>query len=714
MSPFSISSPTVVYVSDPESAPRLSYLSENVEQLLGYPSRQFIEDPQFWVGLLHREDRERAVTGRSGRSVDCVAQLEYRLRRSDGEYRWIRDSVKPVADSAGVNNQRIGFWIDITNLREPNAAPARRPISWPSRLFDGSAGEIPAAVYDFGNALPVLFFIYDLVQHRFVLVNRAYQAVLGYSFDQIKAMGPEFLPKVMHPDDMRRMLEQRQRYDTLTDGEALESEDRMMNARNEYRWLSSRAVVIARDAQGRARQILGVSQDVTERKRLEEQLVHTALYDALTDLPNRALFLERLERAIRRGKRQPNYRFAVLYLDLDRFKVINDGLGHLAGDQMLVFIARRLEACLREGETFARLGGDEFALLMEGLVKESDALLLAERIQRELRKPFLLGVTEVVTSTSIGIAFSHMMYENPKEVLRDADIALYRAKEQGLGCYQIFDEAMHDRMRRQIKLEEELRRAMERQEFELYYQPIRSLKNGALLGLEALVRWQHPTRGLLLPEDFLSAAEESGLMLPLGWWVLRDACRTGAAWVREGVLPPGAYVSVNLASRQFGQLDVVERVAAALAESQLPGDRLRLEILESAILDVPAVVLDKMTRLRALGVGVLLDDFGTGYSSLSRLVSFPIDGMKIDRTFINSITRSASHRMLVQALIHLAHDLQLSVIAEGVETAEQAAMLKDLGCEAVQGLMFLPPMPASRVGDAVRVEGSGSSGSAIV
>ena len=692
----------MVYVSDPEAAPRLSYLSENVEQLLGYSAHQFLEDPQFWVSLLHPEDREEAITGRSGRAADCRLQLEYRLRRSDGAYRWIRDSVKPVTDSTGLANQRIGFWIDISAAREPNTSPDSRPFPMPARLFAGIAGEIPPAVYDFGNALPVLFFIYDLVEHRFLLVNRAYQNVLGYSFDQIKALGPEFLPRVMHPDDMRRMLEQRQRFDSLADGEAVESEDRMMNARHEYRWLSARLVVIARDAQGRARQILGVSQDVTERKRLEEQLVHTALYDALTDLPNRALFLDRLERAIRRGKRQVNYRFAVLYLDLDRFKVINDGLGHLAGDQMLVFIARHLESCLREGDTFARLGGDEFALLMEGLVKESDAVLLAERIQNELRKPFLLGVNEVVTSSSIGIAFSHPMYENPKEVLRDADIALYRAKEKGLGYYQIFDEAMHERMRSQVRLEEELRRAMERNEFELYYQPIRSLKTGQLLGLEALVRWQHPTRGLLLPEDFLAAAEESELMVRLGWWVLRDACRTAAAWVRSGVLPPGTYVSVNLASRQFGQLDVVERVAAALAESQLPGDRLRLEILESVILDVPAVVMDKITRLRAQGLGVLLDDFGTGYSSLNRLVSFPIDGLKIDRIFIDSITKSDNHRMLVQALIHLAHDLRLSVTAEGVQTAEQAALLKSLGCDAVQGLMYLPPMPADGVEDAVK------------
>ena len=701
--PVSTSSPTVVYVSDPESAPRLSYLSENVEQLLGYAARQFLEDPQFWVGLIHPEDRETVLARRAGKPADCAPQVEYRLRHSDGCYRWIRDSLKPVSDSEGVASQRIGFWIDVSGAHEINGgADTPRPIPLPTRLFSGPGAEVPPLVHDFGNILPALFFVYDLVEHRHLLVNRAYQDVLGYTFEQIKAMGPQFLPKVMHPDDFRRMLEQRHRFDALGDGDAIEFEDRLMNARGEYRWVSSRQVVIARDSQGRARQILGISQDVTERKRLEEQLVHTALYDALTDLPNRALFLDRLERAIRRGKRQTNYRFAVLYLDLDRFKVINDGLGHLAGDQMLVFIARRLESCLREGDTFARLGGDEFALLMEGLHKESDALLLAERIQNELRKPFLLGINEVVTSTSIGIAFSHAMYENPKELLRDADIALYRAKERGLGHYQIFDAAMHERMRSQIRLEEEIRRAMERKEFELYYQPVRSLNTGALLGLEALIRWQHPTRGLLLPDDFLAAAEESGLMVPLGWWVLRDACRMAAGWVRDGVLPPGAYVSVNLASRQFGQLDVVERVAAALKESQLPGNRLRLEIVESVILDVPAVVLDKITRLRALGLGVLLDDFGTGYSSLSRLVSFPIDGMKIDRSFVSALPGSESHRMLVQALIHLAHDLKLAVIAEGVQTAEQAALLKELGCDAVQGLMYLPPMPAHGVEGAVR------------
>ncbi len=694
-----MSSPTVVYVSDPESAPRLSYLSENVEQLLGYGARQFLEDPQFWVGLLHPDDRDEALARRAGRPADCLPRVEYRLRHCDGTFRWIRDSLKPVTGSEGVANQRIGFWTDISAIRDPGALSAAdtRPIPFPVRLFTSASGDISTLAEDFGNALPALFFIYDLIEHRHLLVNRAYQDAFGYSFEQIRSLGAEFIPKVMHPDDLRRMLEQRHRYDTLREGEAMESEYRIMNSRGEYRWVSSRVVVISRNSRGHAHLLLGVSQDITERKRLEEQLVHTALYDALTDLPNRALFLDRLERAIRRGKRQPNYRFAVLYMDLDRFKVVNDGLGHLAGDQMLVFIARRLESCLREGDTFARLGGDEFALLMEGLVKESDALLLAERIQNELRKPFQLGVNEVVTSSSIGITFSHALYENPKEVLRDADIALYRAKEQGLGYYQIFDAAMHQRMRSQIRLEEELRRAMDRHEFELYYQPVRSLESGALLGLEALVRWRHPTRGLLLPEHFLAAAEESGLLVPLGWWVLQDACRTAAAWVRDNVLPSGAYVSVNLASRQFAQLDVVERVAAVLRDTGLDGARLRLEIVESAILDVPSVVADKVTRLRALGLGLLLDDFGTGYSSLSRLVSYPIDGIKIDRSFIAALPHSERHRMLVQALIHLAHDLRLSVIAEGVQTAEQASLLKDMTCDAVQGIMFLPPMPEETV-----------------
>ena len=334
-------------------------------------------------------------------------------------------------------------------------------------------------------------------------------------------------------------------------------------------------------------------------------------------------------------------------------------------------------------------------------MKESDALLLAERIQSELRKPYLLGMNEVVTSSSMGITFSHPMYESPKEILRDADIALYRAKEQGLGHYQIFDAAMHEKVKQQIKLEEELRRAVERREFVLHYQPVRSLSTGKLLGLEALVRWQHPVRGLLAPDDFLSAAEESGVVVPVGWWVLNEACRTAAGWIRNRVLPEGAYVSVNLASKQFAQFDVVERVAAALKETGLPGDRLRLEIIETVILDTPAVVSEKVGRLKALGLGLLLDDFGTGYSSLSRLVSFPIDGIKIDRSFIGLLTESDNHRRLVRALIHLAHDLKLEVIAEGVQTAEQAVMLKELGCDAVQGIMFLPPMPAQGVIDAL-------------
>ena len=704
--PVPISSPTVVYVSDPEAAPHFSFLSENVEQLLGYSTQLFREDPQFWVNLLHPDDRVAAVAARTGKTSEGAPQLEYRLRHADGSFRWIRDSLKTVTDGGGAEAQRIGFWTEITGQREGRPHTELRTLPSPARLWNGGSGESAALLHEWGNALPALFFLYDLVEHRHVFINRAYHESLGYSFDQISAWGAEFLPKTMHPDDLRRLLSQHQRYDALAEGEALESEYRMKHAHGEYRWMRARVVVVSRDAVGRARLVLGISEDITERKRLEEQLVHTALYDALTDLPNRALFLDRLERAIRRGKRQPNYRFAVLFMDLDRFKVINDGLGHLAGDQMLVFIARRLESCLREGDTFARLGGDEFALLMEGLVKESDALLLAERIQNELRKPYLLGMNEVVTSSSMGITFSHPMYESPKEVLRDADIALYRAKERGLGHYQIFDAAMHEKVKQQIKLEEELRRAVERREFVLFYQPVRSLNSGKLLGLEALVRWQHPVRGLLAPDDFLSAAEESGLVVPIGWWVLTDACRMAAHWIRDGVLPEGAYVSVNLASKQFAQFDVVDRVASALKETGLPGDRLRLEIIETVILDTPGVVSEKVTKLKALGLGLLLDDFGTGYSSLSRLVSFPIDGIKIDRSFIGFLAESDNHRRLVHALIHLAHDLKLEVIAEGVQTAEQAAMLKEMGCDAVQGIMFLPPMPAQGLTDAL----SGSGG----
>lgn len=688
--------PTVVYVSAPESSLRFTYLSDNVEGLLGYPARHFLEDPQFWVELIHPDDRAGAIQRRqAGIGIALGSQMDYRVRHADGRFRWIRDSLKAASGGqTGSEIRSIGFWTDVSAQYEaasPGSTAATATQDW---VWSGSEESIRAMEL-LGHSLPALFFVYDLAEHRHLFVNRSYEESLGYSFAQIQSRGPEFLPSVMHPEDLRRSLGHVGRFDTLTAGETIEFEYRMKRSTGEYRWMRSRLLVVGRDAQGRARHLLGVAEDVTDRKRLEEQLVHTALFDALTDLPNRALFLDRLERAIRRGKRQPNYRFAVLYMDLDRFKLINDGLGHLAGDQMLVFIARRLESCLREGDTFARLGGDEFALLMEGLAKDADALLLADRIQNELRKPFLLGINEVVASTSIGITFSNPLYENPKEVLRDADIALYRAKEQGLGCYEIFDAEMHERMKTQIRLEEELRRGLDRDEFELYYQPIRSLSTGKLLGLEALVRWQHPTRGLLGPDDFLAAAEETGLIVQLGWWVLGEACRTAAGWVRDNVLPPAAYVSVNLASKQFGQLDVVDRVAAALRASKLPANRLRLEILEQVILESPAVVAEKVNRIRALGAGLLLDDFGTGYSSLSRLVSYQIDGMKIDRSFVAAMTESESHRRLVQALIHLAHDLNITVIAEGVQTAEQACLLRDMKCDAVQGMMFLPPTPAS-------------------
>ncbi|MEM8960809.1 MAG: EAL domain-containing protein [Acidobacteriota bacterium] len=437
------------------------------------------------------------------------------------------------------------------------------------------------------------------------------------------------------------------------------------------------------------------ARDVTDRKEAEAQLIHDALHDALTGLPNRALLMDRLEHALARGRRVHHERCAVIFLDLDRFKMVNDSFGHSAGDQLLVQVAERLTTCLRPSDTLARLGGDEFAILLEGVREAAHAVRVAERIGKALAEPFEVAGREVFTSASLGIAMSATRGRaNSNDLLRDADIAMYRAKTSGRSGYAIFDARMHAQALAELELETDLRRALDPWQFEVVYQPVVTLGDGKIAGFEALVRWRHPNRGLLLPEAFLPAAEDTGLILELGRGVLRTACEQLQSWRQTHGDSEPLFVSVNLSTRQFSQTDLVGRVESVLRETGLPGSCLMLEITEQTVLECPDSILTSLVALKRLGVRLSLDDFGTGYSSISVLHQFPFETVKIDRWFVRNVGTDPSSDELVAGVLAVCQGRRLATIAEGVETDQQRERLEELECDLAQGYLFSKPLDA--------------------
>jgi len=463
------------------------------------------------------------------------------------------------------------------------------------------------------------------------------------------------------------------------------------------RWVSTTKMPL-RDRDGKIIGTFGISRDISERKKAEELLERRAFYDPLTELPNRALFLDRLQHLFHRSRRAlGSPLFAVLYLDLDRFKSINDSLGHQAGDELLVGTARRLERCIRPGDTLARLGGDEFTVLLDDVRCEADATLVAERIHQELAAPSKVGGYEVFTSVSVGIALSSAGYDRPEDMLRDADTAMYRAKAGGRARHQVFAGHMHQRAVSSLRLETDLRRAIERQEIVPHYQPIVDLDTGALLGFEALARWRHPTRGMLLPDLFIPVAEETGLVADIGEWMLAEACRQARAWQLAHPRWSKLGISVNVSGRQLSQGGAAAEVERVLAATGLDPACLTLEITETALMNNLSTGAGVIQRLHAMSVGLHLDDFGTGYSSLAYLHSFPVHALKVDRSFINRMDHAPEQGAIVKAIVTLAHNLGMEVVAEGVETHAQAQALRALRCRRAQGFLFSRPLPAGEV-----------------
>ncbi|MCP4657056.1 MAG: EAL domain-containing protein [bacterium] len=531
---------------------------------------------------------------------------------------------------------------------------------------------------------------WNLEKHQ-IYYSERWKSMLGFAEDEIGNRPEEWLDRI-HPADRQRV---ESACEAHLDGTLahFECSHRLLNHNGLYRWVISRGLAV-RDEEGTAYRMVGSLTDITGR----------GVHDELTGLPNRSFFIFRLQNALERHRKKPEYLFGVLLFDLDRFKTVNTSLGHVVGDELLIAVGNRLEGSLRATDTLARLegtvarvGGDEFIILLEDLRDASQAIRLTERLQEMFARPFLLDGHEIFASASIGIALGSTAYEKPEDLIRDADTALHRAKALGRGRFEIFDETMHARAVATIQIENGLRRAVEGNEFRLLYQPIVSLANGKLKGLETLLRWQHPERGLLRPAHFLPVAEESELIVAIDRWVLREACEEWAAL--EGELASETHLSlnVNVSSRQFSQDDLVEQVRELLERSRFRGVRLNLEITEGVIMENPDSGADVLAQLKRLGVRLCLDDFGTGYSSLSYLHRFPLDTLKIDQSFVAGMDETAGGPAIVRAIVDLAHHLDMDVVAEGIETPQQAAQLQEMGCDYGQGYYYSYPVTSEQI-----------------
>src|SRR6266849_1357499 len=517
-----------------------------------------------------------------------------------------------------------------------------------------------------------------------------WKAMLGYEEEEIGDRPEEWFDRI-HDADRERVKEEIAAHQKGVSSH-FESEHRVIHKEGGFRWMLSRGVAV-NDASGNVVRMAGSQTDITEGK----------VSDPLTGLPNRLLLIDRVGRLVKRTKRHKDQLFAVLFMDLDGFKMINDSMGHLIGDQLLVGVANRLEKCLRSadtvarlGETFtvARLGGDEFTVLLDLIKDPNDAKRTADRMMKALAAPFILGGKEVFTSVSIGIALSNSAYEQPEEILRDADTAMYRAKSLGKARYEVFDADMRASVMARLQLETDLRRALERGEFRNFYQPIVALVSGEIAGFEALLRWQHPTRGLLAPSEFIPVAEETGLIRELGWWNLREACRQISEWRAALDAHSHLTISVNLSAKQFLQPNLVADVRKLLGELALTTEALKLEITESTVMADPTAAVEMLQQIKALGIRLAIDDFGTGYSSLSYLHRFPLDTLKIDRSFISGMGNDGEGMEIARTILPMANNLRLDVVAEGVETIQQVALLKKLHCKYGQGFYFSKPLSA--------------------
>jgi diguanylate cyclase (GGDEF)-like protein/PAS domain S-box-containing protein len=647
---------------------------EGVETLFGYATAGGRQQIDWWYERVHPEDHERVVGGVQAAidRGDATWAAEYRFRRADGSYATVLDRGFVMRDERGVPARMLGSIQDITERKRAEEALRRNE----------------AALAEAQRIAHLGSWEYDFVTGEVRWSDEVFR-IAGHAPRSFSPTA-ELMMAQVHPDD--RELVRAALAASRDRGEPFDLDHRIARPDGEVRLVHQQAELV-RDADGRPLRRVGIVQDVTERRALEAQLQHETLHDRLTGLPNRMLFADRLEQAIARAGREGRA-CAVLLLDLDHFKTINDSLGHAVGDQLLLAVTARLRAALRGGDTLARLGGDEFAMLVEEVSDLAEAMRSAEQLHAAFRAPIVLDRRELVATASIGVALRSSPGDTPEDLLRFADVALYRAKEAGRARTEAFYPGMSAQALERLDLEQDLRHAVERGELRVHYQPKVDLASGRVAGLEALARWQHPERGLIMPGAFISLAEETGLIVPIGRWVLAEACRQLVAWQLAHPALPAPRLAVNLSARQFQHPDLLADVAAVIAQSGIAPRQLMLEVTESVAMQQAEAGVAILEALRALGVGLAIDDFGTGHSSLAYLQRLPVQTLKIDRSFFAGGDRNCA---IVRAVTDLAHGLGLDVTAEGLETAEQVAWAREIGCDRGQGFYFSLPRPADGI-----------------
>jgi diguanylate cyclase (GGDEF)-like protein/PAS domain S-box-containing protein len=647
------------------------YYSQEWKNQLGYAEDEIGDTIDEWKRLVHPEDEQPTLA-----KVEAYLaaphpnfEVEFRMRHKNGSWRWMLSKATLQAGEDGKGRRLSGGHIDITE---------RKRIEQALRESEDTFRQLV-------DHIPQVFWMTDAEQQTLVYISPAYERITGRPTAELTSDPRAWLAAVhiLDRDSVRRARK------SQAPAGNYDIEYRIVRPDRTVRWIHDRAFPIT-DQTGKVCRVAGISEDVTEQKEAQQKLLHMAHYDSLTGLPNRALFHDRLRHALTQALRH-NAITGILFIDLDRFKAVNDTLGHSAGDQLLQQVADRLKQCLRSGDTVSRLGGDEFAVILPELTVAKDTAVVAQKIITALAAPFMLEKNEVFVTASIGITVSPQDGTDTEVLLRNADSAMYDAKAQGRNNFKFYTPEMNVRAQERLQLEMQLRRALERQEFRVHYQPKFSLRECRLSGFEALLRWQHADNGLVAPDRFIPLLEETGLIVPVGQWLMRTVCRQIRQWNHAGLKP--VPVAINFSPRQFLQEDVAAMISATLNEFIVSPRHIDVEITESSLMQNPEQAIDALQRVKALGIRIAVDDFGTGYSSLNYLKRFPIDTLKIDRSFVRDIVTDSDDAAIVNAVITLAHSLDLGVVAEGVETREQLDFLQSNGCDEGQGYFFAKPMP---------------------